>query len=604
VSEPERTVGLRVLQAWAAPWRDRIGAVALGLLVVQGIARGAIVAHGYFSQDDFLMLSLGHAPLSWGMLFQDYSGQLFPGGFLVASAQAHAAPLDWTVGVVVILLMQAASGVMMWLAIRRFLGSRWIAIPLYAVFLFSPLTLWATQWWAVSLQILPLAFFLALAVWSFLVHLQDGARAGGVACVLATAAALLFQERGLLVVIVLLWIAVACTAPARWWRRIATALRADRWIWVSYVVLVIGYLVLHSRLVPVTTSPVDTPRDAAQLGGNLLGRNLLVGIFGGSWTRRISGDSQVVPSWWAVGACLAVLLALVVWTIRRGGFTSACGWALILSYAVADVGLLVWGGRAGGGPADGLVPRYAADAVPAVVVGLAIVALGVAEHGVIRARRRPAWLPALLLTAAYLASAAVSTSFLAPHQFSSEARRYVEAVRAGLRAEPQTVLYDGPVPAGVMSSSFGRDARLSTVLGIAPEAPVFDLPSYRLRMPDQRGRLRPLELRDTVTSEPSEDVDCGYHATSSGVRVPLTAPISAPTSGPGLVMRVGYYSGQPGFLSVSVGGPDLRVPVRTNLQDVDLVVNGSFDSVDLTFDSDGTVCVTDVTVGFPAAGPS
>jgi len=293
----------------------------------------------------------------------------------------------------------------------------------------------------------------------------------------------------------------------------------------------------------------------------------------------------------------------VVWTVRRGRFTSVCGWSLILTYALVDV-VLLFGGRAGSGPSYGMIPRYAADAVPAVVIGLAIVVRGVMQRSSSPERTGPRTaVPALLVTALYLGSAAVSTAFMAPHQFNSEDRRYVEGIRSGLRSDPQTVLYDGQVPDGVMIYWFGRDARLSNVVGIAPEEPVFDLPSYDLRIADGHGRLHPVGLVGQVAARPAADPTCGYHVGGGWTRVPLTAPISS-KAGPGLVMRIGYYSARSGFLDISAGGHLFRVPVRQRLQRVDLVVRGSLESVDLSYESPGTVCVTDVTVGFPVPGSS
>ena len=41
------------------------------------------------------MLTLGGRPLSVDLLMQDYSGHLFPGGFLIRLGSTHLAPLDW-----------------------------------------------------------------------------------------------------------------------------------------------------------------------------------------------------------------------------------------------------------------------------------------------------------------------------------------------------------------------------------------------------------------------------------------------------------------------------------------------------------------------------
>ena len=78
----------------------------------------------------------------------------------------------------------------------------------------------------------------------------------------------------------------------------------------------------------------------------------------------------------------------------------------------------------------------------------------------------------------YLVSAAISTAVVAPHSYNEDDRAYVEGLRADLRADPRAVVFDGRPPDSVMVSWFDDDARISTVVGIAPEDPVFDLPSY------------------------------------------------------------------------------------------------------------------------------
>ena len=58
-------------------------------------------------------------------------------------------------------------------------------------------------------------------------------------------------------------------------------------------------------------------------------------------------------------------------------------------------------------------------------------------------------------------------------------------------ADFSAVLFDSAPPDGVMVAWFADDARVSTVVGTAPESPVFDLPTHNLRIVDATGRLRP-----------------------------------------------------------------------------------------------------------------
>ena len=65
-------------------------------------------------------------------------------------------------------------------------------------------------------------------------------------------------------------------------------------------------------------------------------------------------------------------------------------------------------------------------------------------------------------------------------------------------------------PDNVMVVWFGDDARVSTVVGTAPEEPVFDLPTYVMRMVDPAGRLRPVLAgrRPSPTSRPRTGSAC------------------------------------------------------------------------------------------------
>ena len=191
----ERTV-------WAAsaevlrPWRSTAGVAAAVLIAVQLGWRAVLLAHGYFTQDDFLMLTLGADPLSLDLLSQDYSGHLFPGGFLIAWLNTHLAPLDWTVAVVEIVVLQLIASVLAWLVLCRLLPGSWWRLPVLSAYLFCPLALWPTQWWAVAIQYLPVSIFLFLATWALLHRLQDGSRWSGPLVVLATVAGLLVPGAG------------------------------------------------------------------------------------------------------------------------------------------------------------------------------------------------------------------------------------------------------------------------------------------------------------------------------------------------------------------------------------------------------------------------
>lgn len=601
---PESTSAWR---AWGGPWRSWAGLVAFGLVVGQGVWRGVLLDRGFFTQDDFLMLRQGAKPLSVAMVTQDYSGHFFPGGFLFAWAHAHYAPLDWTVVVVETLAMQAGAAVLLWMVLCRMLVGSWARVPLLALGLTCPLALWPTQWWAVSIQFLPISICLLLATWALLVHVQDERRWALPLVLVATAVGLLFQERAALFPLVLG--AVACawsasTGPSA----IVEALRARLLsLWAPMGALLLGYVVLHRALAPIEATSVGSAGNGAELVTNFVARNLVPGSLGGPWTPTVVGDSLLLPPVHAVVITCAVTVTVLVWTVSRTR-SATWGWLLLGGYALVDVGLL-FGGRTAMGPAFGLIPRYTADVVPVLPIALALVVRAVlaaarpaTDRPATRSReQRTGALVACGLALAYVGSAAVTTSSVAAYSYNQVDRRYVETLRAGLRAQPEVVLFDGSAPDDVMIGWFGDDARVSTMVGIAPESPVFDLPSYSMRMVDPTGDLRVFDLVATVADEPTRDESCGHAVTESGATVVLDGPIT----GDKMVARIGYYTSARGTMSVAAGGVEQLVPLRDDLNLVDVVVRGTVDSFEMTLHQDdsqeqpGTVCVVSVQVGFP-----
>jgi hypothetical protein len=602
----ERTLWTAAAEA-LRPWRSAAGAAALVLVVAHLGWRALILDRGYFTQDDFLMLTLGARPLSLDLLLQDYSGHLFPGGFLIAWAHTHLAPLDWTVAVVEILLLQLVASALAWLVLCRLLPGSWWRLAVLSTYLFCPLALWPTQWWAVAIQYLPVSIFLFLATWALLHRLQEGSSWSGPVVLLATAAGLLFQERAVLYPVVLGFVAVAY-AEAVGLRRIVVALRGHLVVWAPMVVLLVGYVVAHRELAPIASASPGSATASAELVGNFVARNAVPGFVGGPWADP-GPSTIIIPTTWAVAVGWTVLVVAVALTLRRS-WSAVWGWLLLLVYTLVDA-VLLFGGRTGPdfGEALGLIPRYSADAVPVLVVALGMVARAAAPDsppaGERRVRSRGRWPLPVALAVGYLASAAVSTTVVAPHSYNEDDRAYVESLRADLRAAPAAVIFDGRPPDNVMVSWFDDTARISTVVGTAPEDPVFDLPSYSIRMVDPSGRLRSVNLVGTVSAVRARDRVCGYRVTADDVtRVPLQEP-----SGDGKqLVRISYYTSASGFLVVTTADGPASLPLRRDLNVADLVVHGPVDALDVRLDgppdapADATVCVVDVLVGFPTPG--
>ena len=580
------------------PWLDLPGLLALALITVQGVWRGLLLGRGFFTQDDFLMFARSNTSLSADLLTQDYAGHLFPGGFLFSWVAAHHAPLDWGVAVAEIVVMQALAAGLAWLVLCRMLPERWVRLPILAVYLFSPLTLVSTQWWAVAIQFLPVAMFLLLAVWAFLVRVQDDSPWAAPVVVIATVLGLAFQERAVLYPVVLGFLAVGLSTTRSRRRPLGGAVRDHLPLWATLVVVVGGYLVWHREAAPIETSSAGSSGDNVELVGNFFFRNLFPGLAGGPWDPDVLGNSLVYPPDWAVGVGTAVVVLLAVWTMVRGGATAVIGWLLLVVYALLDAALL-FGGRATMGASFGMLPRYTADILPVVVVVLGLAVRDIVPRGGHQGTRS-ATLPrtaALVAVAAYIASTLPTTLVVAPASYNEFSRSYVTNLREGLRAEPSAVLFDGLVPREVMTTWFQDLGRVSVVLDTAPERPVFDRPSHALRIVAADGTLHPINLVGTTPMAKPSDPECGYHLNPGrDVRVPLRDPVDDTD----LVVRLSYYTSvEQGTVEAEIAGETYRFDLLGRLNSVDLVVNGAFDEITLRLvEGDGTVCVSGLQVGY------
>ncbi len=133
--------------------------------------------NGYFGQDDFILTyrAAHAAPYDLGFLFQDYSGHLQPGAFLLAWIVTAVAPLNHTVAVLPLLAVHAVTLWLCWRVLTRLFGRRWAILPPFAVFAASPLILFPTLWWAYAMQLFPLLLAMFAALHAHLRYL-DGSR--------------------------------------------------------------------------------------------------------------------------------------------------------------------------------------------------------------------------------------------------------------------------------------------------------------------------------------------------------------------------------------------------------------------------------------------
>lgn len=580
-------------------WTSRAGLVALVVLAAQLIWRTVVLAHGYFSQDDFLVLSGAQGPW-WHTLDGDYAGGFSPVGQSVAWLSLRIAPLGWPWAAATVLLLQTVATALLWSVLTTILGERWLRVPLLVLFAFSPLTLWNTQWWVLGLEFWGAATLLLLGVWAVL-RWRRTRDPRLVALVLGTVAlAVLTDERAVLHPLVLLGVVAMTGEEPRLGSRLGRAVRDLLPLWSGLLVVVGGYAVLRWQVAPID---LDLGNDLGDVVTGYL-RQSMSEVFGGPWSGQLPAHAYLVPKSWAVAANGALLLVLAGFTLQRGRVSAQVAWALLVVFVAGSLGVLTLTGRADLVASLGLQHRFAAELAPVLVLGLA---------GALREVRLPAFsvlgrdldagrvepLVAGVAVVLVTVSAAVSTAFLAPNLYHRDDRAFVEQARAALRAAPQVVLLDAGVPAGVISPWYGDRARASTVLAYAPEHPVFDLPSQFLRIVRDDGSLAPVVLDGAVGMVPSADLRCGYpvRATGTDVRMQGRVPDGR------WVLRLGYYTSTDGYAVVEVAGSTQRFAVRSGLHAVQLVVRGSFDRFRIAIEQpEATLCLADASAGVPRAG--
>jgi hypothetical protein len=365
------------------------------------------------------------------------------------------------------------------------------------------------------------------------------------------------------------------------------------------VAVLAAYGVLRWRVAPLHSKIGDELGDVV----TAYLRHGLAEMFGGPWIGNLLAHAYLVPTSWVVALNGALLLALIGATLQRGGPAARAGWGTLVVFVGASVGLLALAGQGSLIASLGLVHRFATELAPVLAI-CAAGALSAVDFGAFSLGRKQmltaAWVErgiAGVAVVAVTASVAVSTAFLAPNLYHSDDRSYVANLRADLRAHPQVVLYDGGVPAGVVSPWYGRRASVSHVVGVAPEHPVFDLPSHALRMVRSDGHLSPVVLRGTVVvTKTSNRPQCGYAVGANGVWVPMQTPVTFGR----WVLRIGYYTATDGFMTVDVAGTSQRFPVRSGLNAVDLVVDGAFEGFEATLEAhDTALCLTNASAGTP-----
>ena len=591
-------------------WVRNFALAMIGLVLVW---RGWIAAQGYFTADDFVFAYFAAAkPLSWAFLLRGHAGHLMPGAFLVTWVLDKVAPLSFQAAVAVCLAFQAATALALLRLLRLLFGLRAAILLPLAVFLFSPITLETSLWWAAALNHLPMQLGMVLAVDSQVRYLRTGRRRWAAAAVAAFVFALLFFEKSLLIIPFLFFFTAFFFVDGGPLRCVWTALRVHLREWAVLAAIGVAYYALYRWRVDFGFHYQPSPSSAVDLTGTMVGTSYLPGVVGGPWRWLSIGsvgsaDPPDVARWvsWEVVAGLVLLSVLV----RR---RAARAWTLLAGYVGLDVLLLAVGRLWWIGPVIGQAYRYLADAmVPtAICLGLAFIPMvGEAQPFSPRLRYVVDHVPGVrvLTTLAgvvalnlFVLSAGYSTSGFTTLWANNPAKQYMANVQASLAAAPRgTVLLDAAVPDFVLNGLFVPYNTDSKVFAPFRNRPRFGTSTAALFGFDQQGHLVP-EVVGGLQTRPGPFKGCGWGVTSSRDAV-LPLPVYLPPLV--LTVKIAYLAGANTPLTVQLGGAVVTVPLTKGLNNVffPMVAGGS--EVVLSGTRPGVaVCVDKVTVGQP--GPA
>ncbi|MFF0722331.1 hypothetical protein [Micromonospora sp. NPDC003816] len=628
---PDRTAG-----RWGG---DPIRATALAMIALSVFWRTHVAFRGFLAADDYVLITqAAESDLTVAHLFALYNNHLMPGGRLIVWLVTEYVGLHYWPYVLLMAIGQAVLGVVFLQLLRRLLQPSWLILLPLGLLLFSPLTLEATSWWAVGVNMLPMQIAMVLAIRAQVDYVRTRRPRHLVALALSVLFGLFFFEKAILVVALVFLLTAALYADGGPLRTVWTTIR--RW-WPSWLLLTVLSLVFMAAYLTRSESSLrrpDSPDEVFSFLTQMLNSTVVPGLVGGPWQWLGAGDGAPVTAPPEIGTWMSwvVVVAVVVATVRlrpRAGRA----WLLLVAYLVMVAAMLAATrlGSAFSGVAGG-VPRYVSD-----VVVVAAICLGVAVVGLARSPAAapadtaqpdtaqpdtgpvtpaPAGSPppglsgplperyrepvgiglALVLVAAGLGTA-WTTSRYGDEWAAKSGRSYIDTVRIELAsAPPDTVFFDSPVPDNVvprLSEPYNLQSRFFRALGARPTyVDEAEHPSVL----DGLGRVKVATVVGS-TIQPGPREGCG-HLVAGGETVRI--PLNEPRFSWHWVVRVGYLSSADGTATLRLGSGEAVFPIRKGLNQRFFRIVGGGDSVELTVTgTDLTLCTNEIAIGDPAPKP-
>jgi hypothetical protein len=584
------------------------------LIVAQLGVRWALLADSYFRQDDYEFIARAAEQLpGWDYLMRSHGGQLMPGGFAVAWLLTRISAYDWGITGGVTLLLQALASLAVLRMLRVLFGDRPAILAPLTIYLFTPMTLTSTAWWAAALNSIPLQIAIGMAVAAHVHYI----RSGEFRYAWRTAGWILFGLAFFLKAAVLPFLLLAVTSAfllgneGAWPRMLIVTLRRHWRAWALYGALLPVYALVYAlQLVNTSRTDVGAPSGTAvsDFASTWLGKTAPVTMMGGPgrWFPGTYGDYAVAaPRQAMIAVAWAVIIAVVALTVwfRRRAWRA---WPILLGWLVAADMLPVVLGRmpALAGNIYGIETRYLADAAPVLALCLALACIPL--RGEQAPYRRPlpvGWLhPSTIgVLVAIQVSVALWSTFAYLDKTSPKlARDYMGNARATLAIAPgDAVVFDRGVPPYLTWQLTGPYAQTAHVLAPLARPEMRDAvrsprPAEKPFVFNDKGRLVPAAIVGRPAGLPGK---CWPQAQGE-----YTLPVAPPGNGDRWVVELSYLSGTPGRVEVSYGGAEVEVALRSGLRRVYIPVRGRGPNVVITpVNAIPGLCVGGVTVGSPVA---
>ncbi|MEU9510302.1 hypothetical protein AB0D32_28930 [Micromonospora sp. NPDC048170] len=617
---------------------DPTRSVAIALIVISVLWRAQIASRGYLGADDYVLITQStESALTPGFLLTLYNNHFMPGGRLLTWLVTDAFGLTYWPYVLLMAVGQAVLGVAFYRLLRTLLRpSRLMLVPL-GMFLFSPLTLEATSWWAVGANMLPMQLAMVLALGAQLKYVRTGRKRHLASLALSVLLGLLFFEKTLLVVPLVFLFTVCFFTDGGPVRAVLTALR--RWwpSWLTLTALVGAFASVYLVRSESSLRRPESPGELLSFLTDLFGSTLLPGLLGGPWGWLGAGDGAPVVAPPELGRWIAwtVFAALVVLTIRRDR-TAGRAWVLLGCYLILVAALLgatrlgsVFSAIAGG------VPRYVSDVVVVAAICVGVALVGIArpsaagdapadvDHTEAPTDPEPEHRPApsrpdllgpvperyrevvtsglLLLLVVAMFGTVWTTSRYSDEWALKYGRSYLDTARIELAsAPPGTVFFDTPVPDGVvpnLSWPYNLQSRFFAAAGARPE---FVHETENASVLDGLGRIQVATIQGS-SIRPGPQEGCGYLvAAGQTVRMPLDTPRDDWF----WIVRVGYLSSADGTAVLRLGQGSHTFPVKKGLNQRFFEISGGGDAVELTVTgTDMTLCTNEISIGNPTPKP-